>query len=265
MSLYVLCIDLAAAMNEQRKQILSWLQYLHSILCNHNTTYSDSNSNNNTLTSESKWKVIIVGTRSDLQQPSTVGRLTNTTPYQLKFPAIPLIDKLFHISTFDDPSSVELLLAEIQHQCATLLDQHCKMIPNSYKVLLHEVTAINSPNNIISIPLFKETSSNKQWKQNPDLMMRALRHLHAIGRIVLFGDQRICTNPSSISQLMAKFICPMEVRDSLLCQSDEEQVNLLTKTDISSILGVNARCVVVRFYVCCLFVTFGSETLKGPQ
>jgi hypothetical protein len=263
MSLYVLCIDLAAPTGEQRKQILSWLHYLHSILCNHT-----ANSDNNTL-AESKWKVLIVGTRSDLQQPSTpVDRLASTTPYQLKFPAIPLVDTLFHISTLRDPSSVELLLAEIQLQCATLLDQHCKMIPNSYKVLLHEVTAIEALKHIISIPSFQESSPNSKWKQNPDLMMRALRHLHAIGRIVLFGDQGICTNPSSISQLMAKFISPMEVRDSLLCQSDDEQVNLLTKTSIACILGLNTRCA----YSCSLlwFVVYLSQNrtkclLKGPQ
>jgi hypothetical protein len=257
MSLYILCIDLAAPMAEQRKQILSWLQYLYSILCNHNAGYNNSSSNN-TLAVDSKWKVIIVGTRSDLQQPS-VGRLTSTTSYQLKFPAIPLVNKLFHISTLHDPLSVNLLLTEIQLQCATLLDLHCKMIPNSYKVLLHEVTAIESQNNIISITSFQEFSPNNQWKKNPDLLMRALRHLHAIGRIVLFGDKRICTNPSAISQLMAKFISPMEVRDLLLCQSDDEQVNLLTKTDIACILGVNTRCTVVGYYVCYLFVIFGPK------
>jgi hypothetical protein len=67
---------------------------------------------------------------------------------------------------------------------------------------------------------------------------RALDHLHAIGEIVLFREGRICTNPSSISHLMAKFISPEQVRNDLLWDY-ENQVVLLSKTDINSVLGVN--------------------------
>jgi hypothetical protein len=70
-------------------------------------------------------------------------------------------------------------------------------------------------------------------------LLRALKHLHAIGQIVLFGDQKICTKPSVISQLMAKFISPTEVRNGLFLKSDKDPVNLLTKTNIDCILGLN--------------------------
>jgi hypothetical protein len=235
MSLYVLCIDLAALPNEQRKQIQSWIQYLYSILCNHNDNSKAKSVDNR------KWKVIIVGTRADLQQSTPEERLESTTAYQVRFPSIPLVDVIFHVSTLDKPASVDSLIAEINSQCTTLLNRHAK-IPSSYKELLREVTAMESPNHIITISSIQDSAHGKRWKENPGLMMRALRHLHAIGQIVLFGDQMICAKPSEISKLMAKFISPVKVRDSLLL-SDDDRVNLLTKTDINCILGINTRCV----------------------
>lgn len=73
MSLYVVCIDLGASPEEQCKQIQMWLQYLHSILCNHI----------NKAPIEPQWKVIIVGTRADLALPTTLEHMKSTKAYQV--------------------------------------------------------------------------------------------------------------------------------------------------------------------------------------
>lgn len=73
MALYIVCFDLAASLEDQYKQIQMWLQYLYSILCNHS----------NTVSQESTWKVIIVGTRADLAQSTQFEYIDTTTVFQV--------------------------------------------------------------------------------------------------------------------------------------------------------------------------------------
>lgn len=150
------------------------------------------------------------------------------------------MEKIFHISTLKNPKSIKSLLKEIKLHCTTLLDKYTNNIPTSYQLLLEDITSVDCHNHIMTLQTFKDSPKGKNWTSDPDLLMRALHHLHSIGQIVLFGDQLVCTDPSSISRIMAKFISPAKVRYSLL-KRDHENVSLLTETNIVCILGLNKR------------------------
>jgi hypothetical protein len=161
--------------------------------------------------------------------------LTNTTTIQHLFPSIPLVDHIYHISTLYDPESAKALLQELDTQCTLIMNTHSKFIPSPYRDLLEEITSMNSSNAIILTSVIQELP---KWTKNPGLMFRALTFLHSVGAIALLGGgERVCVRPHEISRVLAKFISPARVRDSLLL-SEMNQVMLLSTDDISTILGV---------------------------
>ena len=58
MALYLVCYDLAQPMNEQIKQVNYWLNFLNSSLDLPPPPVPE----------DSKWNIMIIGTRSDMQQ-----------------------------------------------------------------------------------------------------------------------------------------------------------------------------------------------------
>lgn len=221
MVIYVVCFDLSAPPDDQRRQIDAWLSYLNSLVC-HNT----SNSQPNTA-----WKVIIAGTRADKKHPHSIN-LQSTLPFQQRFPCMPLHDTIFYFSTLHDSKSVKALYQSIENHCNQIMNLHSKYLPNFYKELKNDISSLSSPAN----PIVEVSLLPSRWKENPEYTNQSLQHLHAIGEIVMFGDNKICTNPEVLSKLMAKFISPAEVKAKLL--GDRVGVFLLKKTDVKAVLEV---------------------------
>lgn len=222
---YIVCYDLSSSPNEQRRQIDSWLSYLNSLLC-HNAT------NQGNSTAQPEWKVIIAGTRSDIKDAKTVN-LKSTDAFRNKFPSLPLHESVFHFNTVQDLKSVKLLFNEIVNQCDQIMNAHSIYLPTHFTMLKKDISTCSSP----SCSIIDLSSLPSQWQENPQLTNQALQHLHSIGEIVMFGKHKICTNPQVISNLMAKFICPVEVRTKMLV-GDDTPVSLLKKSDMQTILQV---------------------------
>lgn len=178
-----------------------------------------------------KWKVIIAGTRADKQHPQTIS-LKSTQSFQQKFPSLPLTNQIFHFSALHNPKSVKALFEEIVNQCDSIMNSHTKLIPTYYAALNKNISSLGEKDPIINI-----SSLPKKWKDSPEMTQRALHHLHSIGEIVIFGKDRICTRPEIISNLLAKFISPVEVRAKLLW-NNAERVNLMRREDMETILEV---------------------------
>lgn len=223
MVIYVICFDLSASPDEQTLQIDSWLSYLNSLLCRE-TNISPHHSN-------AKWKVMIAGTRADKQHPHTI-LLTSTLSFQQLFPAIPFHDNIYRFSTLHDPKSVKALYKAIVDQCNQIMDAHSNYLPTFYKMLKEDISLHSSPTDSV----IAMSSLPTRWKENPEFTNQALQHLHSIGEIVMFGDDKICTNPEVLSKLMAKFISPREVQAKLL--GDRARLFLLKKEDMQAILEV---------------------------
>lgn len=227
--LYLVCFDLSSPPDQQRNQIKTWLQYLNSLLCLQSAVSPIK-------LDTAKWRVMVAGLKADKQQGFS--QLTTTTAYQNRFPALPLVAKVFHISTKGNPSTANELFSEINRQCKEVMDMHLRRIPTAYTDLQQDLLSIASTSNKPIIHTFTIINTVKRWKDNPGLMQRALRHLHMIGEIVMLGTDRIFTDPLWISQLMAKFISPDEIRDNLLW-NDANNTNLLSQQDVQCILGVS--------------------------
>lgn len=231
MVLYVVCYDLSASLNEQRRQIHTWLRYLNSLLCTHDMG-KDAESFDHT---DAKWRVIVAGMKADLQKGSPI---TSTAAWQRNFPAIPIQDEIYQVSTLTDEATAKDLFSAMESQCQQIMDLCNRLIPKSYRELLNVIREIKTSTNIIHTEEIKRV--HKRWESDPKLVERAMRHLHDVGEIVMFTGGRVCTRPSAISRIMAKFISPEEVRNSLLVD-EENEVTLLTKTDIDTILGVHKK------------------------
>lgn len=178
----------------------------------------------------------MAGTRSDLQKDGF--DITDTKVWQKQFPEVPMVNNIISISTKQNQESARQLFSVIETECTKIMDAHCKITPSAYKELLKDIKSIPSTNHIIN--LSDILAYNTKWQREEALLHRALRYLHAIGLIVFFTGDKVCTKPEVISQIMAKFISPQEVRNKLLWDN-ENQVKLLTQTDVDAILEVNTR------------------------
>lgn len=213
-----MCYDLAAPVDDQRRQIHYWLRYLNS--------FFDKGSSDSDQTA--KWKVLIVGMRADLQRGEPIATTDN---WQRSFPTLPIHDKNFQVSAKNERTLGELF-ETMQLQCKKVMDL-AEMTPKYFRELLHYMRSIEAPANIIH----EEKIVGVRWSK--DLVECALKYLHDVGEIVRFTDGRICTRPSVIPKIMAKFISPEEVRNQLL--RDGNGKLLLFKTDIDSIFSVTNK------------------------
>lgn len=65
----------------------------------------------------------------------------------------------------------------------------------------------------------------------------ALQYLHSVGDIVLFPDGLVCVRPSEIAELMAQFISPESVRNSLPYIANR-QVEVLSSEQVGQVLSL---------------------------
>lgn len=227
--IYVLCYDMKESRQGQINQIGYWLDYLNSTL----PLAAPSTHN-----SESKWCIMIVGLRSDLQTDlSNLIQLKNLNAWQRNYTNLAIMNKLFTVSSFKSSESVEQLRDALEEECGRIFARHCVRIPRSYRSVLHNLEA--RPTTQLLVPantLLNELQS--LMKIDPPTFHAAIEYLHAIGRIVLLKNRMVCTTPNLIPQIAAKFISPEDVQLDLL-KRETEEVQILSKEEVGCILQID--------------------------
>jgi hypothetical protein len=213
---YLACFDLAEDNHSQITQITYWLDFLHSFL--------------GSAQSDSKWKVILVGTRADCHnsnQPRLSPELIQK--WQKTWPHLPLHNKIFFTSKHDT-SSFRQLLAVVKHEAQALMSS--MKVPKSFLSILKTLQTLqkveghrNSITYINNLPIY----------YTKEKLMPALQYLHAVGSIVLVGDDLICTDPSAISHMMSNFISPEYVQQTLP-HVRHKKVEILSSDQVGKIL-----------------------------
>ncbi len=272
MVIYLVCFDLSATPQEQRDQIFFWLQFLHSSIPNLpqlHTTSTNNNNNNNNNNDNKNWRVMLVGLKSDLKGRS-VFTTDSINSWQSQMPDLPLFHhQLFEVSSLDKQQGVSELLNSISLVCSQIFEKHSVLIPSSFRKLLHSIKNLNSSSSSSSsssdlpynssLPLLHPPPSQSQITTPTNTFLLpsnqlhqllqgecdmdlssfnyALRYLHAIGHIVFLQNGMVCTVPTMIPKLLAKFISPTDIQNHLL--SDSSDVQILTEQQIGFVLQVN--------------------------
>ncbi len=261
MVIYLVCFDLSSTPQEQREQIFYWVQFLNSSVPNLPQVLSSINNNNTTSkfdsiddNSDKNWRVMIVGLKSDLKSESifTTESISN---WQYQMCNLPLYQqRLFEVSSLHVQQSVRELLDSVALVCSQIFEKHAVLIPSSFRKLLQSIKDIdalslpgpsrsslllsssgNKPSSSFLTP-FKELHQQIGGKVDITTFKCALYYLHAIGHIVFLQNGLVCTKPTMIPKLLAKFISPSEVQNNLL--SENPNVQILSGEQIGFILKI---------------------------
>lgn len=229
MVIYLVCFDLSAPLQQQRDQIFYWLQFLNSSVPPQNQPLSNNN-----------WRVMVIGLKSDrlpVDSPSLISAeyLQN---WQSKWKNIPLFTQhLFQVSSLHSPKSVGFLLQSITEVCFQIFEQHTVLIPSSARNILQLLQSLHTGN--VLIP-FHELYHHLKDKCKRDIQSfeLALHHLHSIGRILFLQNGIVCTTPTLIPKMLAKFISPAEVQNQLCVNYS---VHILTQEQIGVVLQIDSN------------------------
>jgi hypothetical protein len=216
MVVYILCYDLSASPELQNEQLSYWLNFLHSNL-------------SGSPASQSKWQVIIVGTKDDVGQQKL---LVDPIPtWQAQWPSLPLYKQHFAVSSHK-MCGVKMLLKDLTGVCNTIFKKHTLAIPRPYKLLAKSIESITLDHCIIPISQLKAS----HWIGQNNQFSLAVKYLHSIGRIIVLGRAMVCTSPQIVPKITAEFISPVEVRSRLLVN---HKVEILTEQQIGMLLRVS--------------------------
>jgi len=151
------------------------------------------------------------------------------------WPSIPFHDKVFFVSSLKD-LNVDIFIEEVKMLTTKIMDQHATQIPLSYKIVQQSIRKIASTTFVTDTTKLIDNikMSNNSGIGDEKLVARAVQFLHDIGQVVVFKD-RICLDPSLIPKVMAKFISPQEVRETLLGE-EGSPVEVLNVKDIGMLL-----------------------------
>ncbi len=242
MVIYLVCFDLSATVQQQQDQICYWLHFIHSSIPNLPQLYTTPDNDRR------NWRVLVIGLKYDLLRR---GNDTLTpkfiSSWQSDVPNPPLYHhKLFKISSKTSKKGVKELLDTIKDVCSQIFEGYSVLIPTSFKDLLLSITQFNSShtNNSQLKPLHSSNhllspieSLHKEIHSQMDMssFKHALQYLHTIGRIVFLQNGLVCAEPTIIPKLLAKFICPKEVRIRTLSKHD---VQILNQKEIGAVLKI---------------------------
>ena len=230
MVVYLVCYSLQVPANEQQSQVKFWLQFLNSAL---------------PMTSQlasSKWKVMMVGLRSDEAHPSSNFTKQDIGYWQQRFKRLPLHkDELFAVSSKSSPASVAHLLQAVESVCSAIFQAHCVRIPSSYRKMLEIIQSLPKEQHFSSIEDIRElVAARSAATTTPDTLhqsvfLGAMKYFHATGHVVLLDKDTICIDPTVVPKVAANFISPESVRKRLIKKGD---VTLLNEGDIQCILQI---------------------------
>lgn len=203
--LFLVCFDLGANQQEQLKQVSYWLDYLQSLLCPELIS--------ETIRKEflSKWRVILVGLRLDLLKSSSEIITASIQQWKHLWSNLPLYNSII-LTSKEDSTSVYQLWEIIQAECEAIMNKFTKQVPTAYLVILDH---LRSAGRVHSTSLIRTNDFRLQSAALQLKVPSALRYLHAVGDIILLPDGMICTQPASVAQMMAKFVSPESVQQSL--------------------------------------------------
>ncbi len=238
MVIYLVCFDLSAPVDQQQEQIFYWLHFIHSSVPNlpqiHTTPDNDLRN----------CRVMVIGLKSDLSKGGDTLTTEIISSWQSQVPNLPLYhNELFNVSSTTSKESVQKLLKSVEDVCSKIFDRYSVLIPTSFRDLLLTVKNFNSStanNNQLthSNPLLFPVNSLHKLVHSPMDMpsfKHALQYLHTIGRVVFLQNGLVCAEPTVIPKLLAKFICPLEVRKRILSKHD---VQILTHKEIGAVLQI---------------------------
>lgn len=236
MVVYIVCYSLEDDAKEQQSQLTFWLEFLNSALPLASKL------------SSSKWKVMVVGLRSDSKHPTSEFTADDIAYWQNRFTRLPLYkEELFAISSTKSRESVTHLLCSVEFVCASIFQAHCMMIPSSYRRVLERIQSLPKEQHFYSPEGIHKmvTAATTEGSGDPPFptldqpaFLRAMRYFHAIGHVVLLDKNTVCINPTVIPKVAAKFISPEEVRRRLFKKGD---VALLNDRDIRCILRIEDK------------------------
>ena len=171
-----------------------------------------------------------MGVKADREPPSLKSNASvfasSISTWQRTWSSLPLHNHVFLTSKFNS-SSIKELWKAVELECKDIMAMFTKQTPSAYVALLK---LLCSTTKAMARPFLRI----KDIAGLPDhQLMPALRYLHSVGDIVMMQDE-ICTNPSHVAQLMAKFICPDSVRTSLLISTGK--VDTLTPDQVGTLL-----------------------------
>ena len=249
---YFVCFDSSKSIQDQLKHISFWLDFLNSSLPLPPPPSPPG----------SKWSIIIVGLKSDLQQPSS-SQLTSQhlSSWKLKWPRLPILNQLFSVSSLTSKSSVQHLLSSVEKECNRIFSLHSTQIPTSYRRVLQLLQSRPDEQVLVHTDTLHQECAPSMDPQSFKCM---IRYFHAIGRIVLIEKNGLVfTNPTLAPKIAAKFISPEEVRIHLL-KGEDENVQLLTEEDIGCLINIsvgdNQRCVTCSYLILFIFlISFFSD------
>lgn len=219
---YLLCFDLSKPQDEQVAQVSYWLDFLHSALPLPPAGHIE----------DSKWSIIIVGLRSDLQRSQSAILQPNIiNVWKQRWPHLPIFPQIYVVSSTTSTDSVHQLLECVNGEIQRIFDKFSTRIPTSYRTLLHCIQ--KHPITLVH----KDDLHREYAYRMPDPVFdQLLRYLHGIGRIVLLHNGLVFTNPTLAPKIAAKFVSPEEVRMSLL--KGEDGVLILDRKEVGWVLGI---------------------------
>lgn len=221
MVIYLVCFDLSQPEDKQMQQITFWLEYLNSTL---------------TAARSTSTTVMIFGTRSDIKNPVSNISSSSIRFWQNKFKNIPLYkSELFTISSLQVKDSVVHLLDAITTECHKIFDILSLKIPTSYIKLIDFLEQLPISGHLMSVKAIHQRSSVSVGLDLQGVQM-ALRHLHHTGHVVMLDEDTVCTNPTIVPKIVAKFISPEDVRKQILTS---QQVSLLDNHQIDCLLDIH--------------------------
>lgn len=225
MVVYLVCFDLGGTIEDQITQVNYWLNFLYSSLSLPSSPASK----------DGKWKIFLVGLKSDLQKENLSFLQKTLQSWKKKWPRLPIWDQMFLVSSLNDIESVRSLFNVIGRECDRIFQKYSTVIPTIYRQVL--TTIQSRPDDKC---FAKEDDLFQQYKFNmdPTTFHRFLEYLHAIGRIVLFKNGVVCTNASLAPKIAANFVSPEAVRIQLL-KKHTDNVQILGKEEIGCLLDID--------------------------
>jgi hypothetical protein len=206
MVVYIVCFDLSVPSAEQQEQIEYWMDFLSSSL-----PFPSNPSQQNT-----KWSIILAGLRADRQVPfvlKTGPTVEKLSSWKTHWPHLPISRQWFVISSTTSRESVQHLLKFLNGECDRIFKTHAIQIPSSYRALLHEIQRHKDYESLKSVSSLFERHPCGMTETN---FQQALQYLHAIGRLVCLKNGLVCTDPTLVPKIAAKFVAPENVRHYLL-------------------------------------------------
>lgn len=230
MTLYIACYDLSIPQIEQLAQISYWLDFLSSSLSLPASP----------IPLDAKWRIMLVGTRVDMQDSSsTPFTLKHLASWKKQWNRLPLHDQLFAVSARSS-ESVNKLFGAVSQACDSIFTSHARQIPSSYRQKLADIRTSSAGDNVIFTT--KDLFNAHGGGMDQPAFFLMLQYFHEIGQIALLKEGLVCTSIQYIAKIAAKFVSPEDVQAHLLNKIEEESdVQILSQENVGFLLDTVAQ------------------------